>query len=119
MKSSLERQLALIEKRKAEGLKRFCFWCAPADVEVLRGRYPGERGGVDWQAVIKAALTPAPQPEAAPTDYTLEVERLQRKIRQLEKDHARGVANYRQMIDDLDAKLAQAEAENKQLKEKK
>ncbi len=113
MKSSLERQLALIEKRKVEGLKRFCFWCAPADVEVLRGRYPGERGGIDWQAVIRSALNP---PQAQPDNA--EIEQLQRKVRSLEKAatetakrHKDDINEWRKLVDALEAQRARLEAD--------
>jgi hypothetical protein len=44
---------------QAEGMRRIASW-APADaVEALRQAYPGRRGGIDWNAVIMAALDKA------------------------------------------------------------
>jgi len=107
--TNAEHQQALRARREAEGLKRFTLWLNQQDSESLKQRYPGPKGGVDWSAVIRAAL----EPQAQPDDE--EIERLQRKIRQLEKDHKRGIENWRQTVDDLESKLAKAQDELKKL----
>jgi hypothetical protein len=60
LKSALttsERQRDLKQRRKAEGIHRVMIWISDDDREALRLRYPGPRNGIDWQAVITAALT--------------------------------------------------------------
>lgn len=54
--SGTERQKRLIAKRQASGMARLSIWLTDEEVEALRNRYPGPRGGVDWQAVAAAAL---------------------------------------------------------------
>jgi hypothetical protein len=51
-----ERQQRLIRRRQTEGLRRTLFWASEADLEHLRDRFPGPRGGIDWTAVVRAAL---------------------------------------------------------------
>ena len=43
-------------KRKAEGYQRVPIWVSHDEMTTLRNRYPGPRGGVDWGAVVAAAL---------------------------------------------------------------
>jgi hypothetical protein len=51
-----ERQQRLTEKRIAEGKLRVAVWLSAADLEALKAKFPGPRGGVDWESVTKAAL---------------------------------------------------------------
>lgn len=51
-----ERQKRLIARRQAAGMSRLSIWLTDAEVDALRNRYPGPRGGVDWRAVVAAAL---------------------------------------------------------------
>jgi hypothetical protein len=51
------RQKRLREKRQAEGLRRIELWANPVELESLRGYFPGPREGVNWQEVIKVALS--------------------------------------------------------------
>ncbi len=55
-----ERQRALRERRQAEGLKRHSVWLNQQDAESLRGKYPGARGGIDWDELIRDALEKNP-----------------------------------------------------------
>ncbi len=87
MKSAAERQRASIERRKAEGEVRTTLWIKPDTLEALKARFAGPRGGVNWEALFLAALAPAPASESAPSEYNLDVERLRRKIRQLEAEN--------------------------------
>ncbi len=80
----------------------------------LRKKYPGSRGGIDWQAVIKAALVP--QPQAQPD--TTETEQLRRKVRSLErsatetaKRHKDDINEWRKLVDALEAQRARLEAD--------
>ncbi len=50
--------------RKAEGIRARKVWLSDADMDVLKARYPGPRGGVDWTTVICAALNPSSAPAA-------------------------------------------------------
>ncbi len=120
MTTGLQRQLALIEKRKAAGMKRFGLWLDKHDAEALVGRFPGPRNGINWPAVVQAALlwtvTEEPQPQAQPDDA--EIERLQRKVRSLEKNatetaqrHRDHIADWRKLADAQEAKIARLEAE--------
>lgn len=54
--STSERQRDLKQRRKAEGIHRVMIWVSADDREALRQHFPGPRGGIDWQAVITAAL---------------------------------------------------------------
>jgi hypothetical protein len=54
--STAERQQALVRRRKAEGQQRVTVWASLADLDALRASYPGQRGGIDWQAIINKAL---------------------------------------------------------------
>jgi hypothetical protein len=57
-----ERAARLIEKRKAEGWKRWNVWTPPTvPVDRLRRAYPGPQGGLDWVAIAQAALAHAEQ----------------------------------------------------------
>jgi hypothetical protein len=63
-KTTAERQAELRQRRKAEGLERETIWLSDNDRAALKQRFPGPRSGIDWQAVIRAALdapcNPAP-----------------------------------------------------------
>ena len=50
------RQQALRQRRQAQGQVRVTLWASQDEREALRQRYPGPRGGIDWQAIIAAAL---------------------------------------------------------------
>ncbi|BBL77452.1 hypothetical protein MishRS11D_45500 (plasmid) [Methylomagnum ishizawai] len=52
----LERQKRLITKRQAEGQERHALWAPREEIEELRRQFPGSRNGVNWRAVIAAAL---------------------------------------------------------------
>ena len=51
-----QRQQSLKQRRHAQGQVRVTLWTGRDTLEELRQRYPGPRGGVDWQAIIAAAL---------------------------------------------------------------
>lgn len=54
------RAARLTEKRKAEGWQRFNVWTPPATpVDRMKRLFPGKQGGIDWEAVISAALAHA------------------------------------------------------------
>jgi hypothetical protein len=55
--SSAERQTRYEEKRRGEGFQRVPIWVHENELVALRQRYPGPRGGVDWSAVVQAALS--------------------------------------------------------------
>lgn len=55
-----ERMARMAEKRRAEGWGQFSIWTPPdAPIAELKRRFPTGRGGVDWMAVIAAALDKA------------------------------------------------------------
>jgi hypothetical protein len=54
--TTAERQRRLTEKRRAEGKQKYTVWAAPEIVESLKAAFPGQRNGIDWQAVLTAAL---------------------------------------------------------------
>lgn len=54
--SGAERQARLAARRRADGSERACFWASARDLEALRRAYPGPRQGIDWTAVVGAAL---------------------------------------------------------------
>lgn len=54
--STAERQAKHEAKRKADGYQRIPIWVSHDELTALRTRYPGPRGGVDWRAVVAAAL---------------------------------------------------------------
>lgn len=56
-KSSSARQAALTERRVAAGWRRIPVWLEARDIDLLRRRFPGPRGGIDWKAVIKQATS--------------------------------------------------------------
>ena len=51
-----ERQRKLTERRIAAGMVRAGVWLHRDALTALQARYPGPRGGVDWNAVLAAAL---------------------------------------------------------------
>jgi hypothetical protein len=57
-----ERTARMNERRKAEGWRRFNIWAPPtAPVERLRRQFPGPQGGLNWDAIMEAALAHAEQ----------------------------------------------------------
>ena len=54
--TSAERQAALIQRRTEAGQNRVTVWAAVSDLDALRAKYPGQRGGIDWQSIIDKAL---------------------------------------------------------------
>jgi len=54
--STAERQARYKQQRKAEGKRRAYVWIHRDKEAELKRLYPGERGGVDWDAVIDAAI---------------------------------------------------------------
>jgi hypothetical protein len=57
-----ERAARLTEKRKAEGWQRFNVWAPPGTpVDRLRRQFPGPQGGLNWDAIMEAALAHAEQ----------------------------------------------------------
>ena len=65
-KTAAERQKRLHEKRLAEGVRPLKVWVRDQDYDALQAAYPGPRQGIDWQAVIDAALR-RPQPRVTAT----------------------------------------------------
>lgn len=55
-----QRQRELRQRRQASGLRKATLWASEADLEALRQRYPGPRGGIDWQTIIMTALERKP-----------------------------------------------------------
>ena len=51
-----ERQKRLKQNRMAAGIKRVLVWAKESDLETLRERFPGPKGGVNWDGVINIAL---------------------------------------------------------------
>lgn len=57
-----ERIARLTERRKADGWRRFNIWTPPdAPIERLRNLFPGKQGGLNWDAIMEAALKAAEQ----------------------------------------------------------
>ena len=56
MKSGAERQKALKDARKASGQKLVSVWLHETTLEKLRQKFEGQRGGIDWDAVVSKAL---------------------------------------------------------------
>lgn len=56
MKTAAERQQTLKEARIAAGMKPSNVWLPVRLLDELKVKYPGPRGGIDWIAVVKAAL---------------------------------------------------------------
>ncbi|NCU20612.1 hypothetical protein EOM89_07720 [Candidatus Falkowbacteria bacterium] len=56
LSGTARRQQDLKQRRHAQGLVRVTLWASQDERESLRQHYPGPRGGIDWQAVIAAAL---------------------------------------------------------------
>jgi hypothetical protein len=40
----------------AQGLKQIYIWISEDHIKRLKEKYPGPRGGINWTAVIEAAL---------------------------------------------------------------
>ncbi len=110
MTANRDRQAAFRERRLSAGEAAFTIWANMGDAMALRKKYPGLRGGIDWEAVIRAALEPQAQPGGD------ETEQLQRKVRALERSsleaaqqHREDIGNWRKLVDALDAKCARLE----------
>ncbi len=58
--SGAERQRRSREKKLSAGLRPNEVWTSPEELEALRQRFPGKRGGVDWRAAVFAALGKTP-----------------------------------------------------------
>ena len=56
MKSGSERQKALKDSRKASGQRLSNVWLPAVSLDQLREKFPGPRGGINWLAVVEAAL---------------------------------------------------------------
>ena len=86
-----ERQSRLAAKRTADGYRRVPVWVPAADLAALRVRYPGPRGGIDWEMAIAAALR-----DGAPVDDLEDLERdapdLARRVRQSRREVAEVLA---------------------------
>jgi hypothetical protein len=70
MSTGAQRQQRLKAKRQEAGQQFARFWVPASDLEALKQRFPGPRGGIDWPAVVAAALAPGgtarPRPSLAP-----------------------------------------------------
>ncbi|BBL77464.1 hypothetical protein MishRS11D_45620 (plasmid) [Methylomagnum ishizawai] len=51
-----DRQRKYAEKRQSEGKKQVYLWLDNDNADALKREYPGIRGGINWQAIIKVAL---------------------------------------------------------------
>ncbi len=51
-----ERQRRYEEKLMGEGLRQVKTWLPEKDIATVKAAFPSPRGGIDWKAVIKAAL---------------------------------------------------------------
>lgn len=51
---NVKRQARFTASKQAAGYRRIPVWIHDDDLQTLKKRFPGERGGVDWQSVIKA-----------------------------------------------------------------
>jgi hypothetical protein len=58
--SRAARQEKLRKTRLEQGIKPVKVWVSNTDMERLKERYPGPRNGVNWQAVIDAAMKGEP-----------------------------------------------------------
>lgn len=56
MKSGAERQKALTASKLAAGLKLSNVWLPAETLSHLKTKFPGPRGGIDWDGVAKAAI---------------------------------------------------------------
>lgn len=54
--ASENRQAKFEARKRAEGYQRIPIWVHRDELPELKAKYPGPRGGVDWQAVLDAAL---------------------------------------------------------------
>jgi len=60
-----ERQKRFKKNRLEAGIKRVLVWAKESDLETLRKRFPGPKGGVNWDGVINVALNKT-RPESTP-----------------------------------------------------
>ena len=57
-KTGPARQAKLRQSKRDDGLRRLELWTDDATIDALKERYPGPRGGIDWPALLEAALQP-------------------------------------------------------------
>jgi hypothetical protein len=62
LRTAAQRQQRHKAKRREAGEQLARFWLPQADLDALKRRYPGPRGGIDWPAVVAASLAPAESP---------------------------------------------------------
>jgi hypothetical protein len=55
--SAAERYGKWMASQKADGMRAVKAWLHDDDIAALKQRFPGPRGGIDWPAVAKAALS--------------------------------------------------------------
>ena len=65
MSTGAQRQQRLKAKRQEAGQQQMRFWVADREIEALKQRYTGPRGGIDWTAVVAAALAPPEPPRSS------------------------------------------------------
>lgn len=56
-KTGAERQAAFAVRQFEKGARLVKAWLSLSTVEALKDRYPGKRGGIDWEMVAEAALS--------------------------------------------------------------
>lgn len=66
MPTNRQRQQRLRDQRKESGLQRVTVWISTEDIDRLRKRFPGMRGGIDWAAIVAQASGSANEPSALP-----------------------------------------------------
>jgi hypothetical protein len=64
MSTNRQRQQRLRDQRKESGLQRVTVWISNEDIDRLRKRFPGMRGGIDWAAIVAQAGGSANEPNA-------------------------------------------------------
>lgn len=64
MSTNRQRQQRLRDQRKESGLQRVTVWISTVDIDRLRQRFPGTRGGIDWAAIVAQASRSANEPSA-------------------------------------------------------
>jgi hypothetical protein len=104
--STAQRQTRHEQKRRAEGFQRVPIWVHESELAALRQRYPGPRGGVEWGAVIQAALGDAPADLAQ-----AERERSIRALASGGRSHATIAALLQLPLAEVERVLTQAPAE--------
>lgn len=56
-KTGAERQAAFTARQGEKGARLVKAWLSVETISALKARYPGPRGGVDWEGVAEAALS--------------------------------------------------------------